>query len=73
VKDKYVGRRAMFSFCNFGSRYSKGGVASVIFSLKLPPFVILLDSSKLFMNLLTSLVADAVGLVCRFLHRPTFG
>ena len=58
-----MGRRGMFSLCNFGSAYSRGVVASVIFSLKLASFVILLDSSKLFMNLLTFLVVDAVGLV----------
>ena len=49
-----VGRRGMFSLCNFGSPYSRGVVASEIFSLKLASFVILLDSSRLFMNLLTS-------------------
>jgi len=53
----------MFSLCNFGSPYSRVVVESVIFSLKLASFVILLDSSKLFINLLTSLVVDAVGLV----------
>ena len=58
-----MGRRGMFSLCDFGSPSSRGVVASVIFSLKLASFVILLDSSKLFMNLLTSLVVDAVGLV----------
>ena len=43
-----MGRRGMFSLCNFGSPYSWGVVASVIFSLKLASFVILLDSSKLY-------------------------
>ena len=62
VKD-IMGRRGMFSLCNFGSPCRRGAVASVIFNLKLASFVILLDSSKLFMNLLTSLVVDAVGLV----------
>jgi len=52
----------MFSLCNFGSPYSRGVVVSVIFNLNLASFVILLDSSKLFMNLLTSLIVDAVGL-----------
>jgi len=45
-----MGRRGMFSLCNFGSPYSRGVVASEIFSLKLASSVILLDSSRLFMN-----------------------
>jgi len=45
-----MGRRGMFSLCNFGRPYSRGVVASVIFSLNLASFVILLDSSKLFMK-----------------------
>ena len=57
-----MGGRGMFSLCNFGSPYSRGVVVSVIFNLNLASFVILLDSSKLFMNLLTSLIVDAVGL-----------
>ena len=60
-----VGRRGMFSLCNFGRPYSLGVVASEIFSLKLASFVILLDSSSFFMNLLTSLVVETVGLVLR--------
>jgi len=40
-------RRGMFSLCNFGSPYSRGGVASEFFSLKLASFVIVLVSSKL--------------------------
>jgi len=49
VKDT-MGRRGMFSLCNFGSPYSRGVVASEIFSMKLASSVILLDSSRLFMN-----------------------
>ena len=58
-----IGRRGMFSLRNFGSpTYSRCvlrfsvSLASEIFTLKLASFVILLDSSRLFMNLLTSLV-----------------
>ena len=60
-----MGLRGMFSLCNFGSPNSRGVVASEIFSLKLASFVILLNLSRLFMNLLTSLVVEAVGLVLR--------
>ena len=35
-----MGRRDMFSLCNFGSPYSRGVVASEIFILKLASFVI---------------------------------
>jgi len=58
-----VGHRGMFSLCNFGSPYSRRVAASEIFNLKLASFVILLDPSRLFMNLLRPLVVDAVGLV----------
>ena len=61
------GRRVMFSFCNFGSPYSRGVVAYEFYCLKLASFVIILFSSKLLTNLLTSWVVDSVGLVLRCL------
>jgi len=56
-----MGRSGMFLLCNFGSLYSRGIVASEVFSPKLASFVTLLVSSKLLTNLLTSLIVDAVG------------
>jgi len=59
-----IGRRGIFSLCNFGSPCSRGVVVSEAFSLKLASLVSVLVSSKLLTILLTSLVMDACGLVC---------
>ena len=60
-----LGLSGMFLLCIFGSLYSRGIVASKVFILKLASFVILLVSSKLLANLLTSLIVDAGWLVLR--------